>query len=725
MAGKNDDFAKAKLDKKKAAVQAEKSAKKTKSKDDQERWKKNQEKKKSKKPGADPDELEGLGEEIDPEAEARRDTRAAAMGLGDEEIFAKKMTKEEKKAASKAKKDAKKAAKVPKKKKKGAKDDDDAPVDIILQAQNAAGMNDIKPEALDLLADEGIIVTYAQSAKTLHRNTRDINVGDVTVLFHGTPLIEDTQFTLNYGNRYGFLGPNGSGKTTIMKALAARAIPIADAIDIFHLDHEYPATDKPALQCVCEVNEEQIKLEKEAEVLNDLTAEADDEQQIEIQDRLTAIYERLDEMDSATAEVRASSILHGLGFTQNMQQMMTKEFSGGWRMRIALARALFIKPEFLLLDEPTNHLDMEAVIWLEDYLADWNKILFLVSHSQDFMNSVCTHIVRLDANYKKLRYYAGNYDSYVATRKDQDTVQMKAYEAEQRDIAEIKEFIARFGHGSVKLVRQAQAREKLLEKKLEAGLTLMPEQEQILDFSFPDPGELPTPILMVQDLSFGYPGSPLLYSDVDCGVDLQSRIALVGPNGAGKTTLVKLMCGELQPTAGAVRPHSHLRISRFTQHFEDVLDLSKNPIQFFKEDIMPKQGIDQIRSWLGRYGVTGDVQQQTMNQLSDGQKARIVFAKMANDNPHLLMLDEPTNPLDMNAIDSLAKAIKSFAGGCILVSHDMRLISQVAEEIWICDNKSITKYQGDIMRFKMGMKKKIQKGAGGGKQAALTQHKNG
>lgn len=239
----------------------------------------------------------------------------------------------------------------------------------------------------------------------------------VTVLFHGKPLIEDTTVMLNYGNRYGFLGPNGSGKSTIMKALAARAIPIAETLDIFFLDHEYPATDKPALQCVCEVNDETNKLEKEAEVLNSLTAEADEAQQEEIQERLTAIYERLEELDAATAEVRASSILHGLGFTNRMQRMTTREFSGGWRMRIALARALFLQPEFLLLDEPTNHLDMEAVIWLEEYLAEWQKILFFVSHSQDFMNGVCTHIVRLDQQYKKLRYYTGNYDSYVATRR--------------------------------------------------------------------------------------------------------------------------------------------------------------------------------------------------------------------------------------------------------------------------------------------------------------------
>ncbi len=288
---------------------------------------------------------------------------------------------------------------------------------------------------------------------------------------------------------------------------------------------------------------------------------------------------------------------------------------------------------------------MEAVLWLEDYLSKWDKILFFVCHSQDFMNNVCTDIVRLDMTYKKLRYYSGNYDTYVKTRRDQDMVQMRQYEAEQRDIAEIKDFIARFGHGTVKMVRQAQSREKLLEKKLEAGLTEKPEEIKMWDWSFPDAGQLPVPVLAIENLSFAYPGAVSLYSDVDFGIDLQTRVALVGPNGAGKTTLFKLICEELLPTKGAVKRNPHLKISRFTQHFEDKLDLEMTPLAFFKEKLMPKEPIEKIRSLLGRYGCTGDQQSQVMNQLSAGQKARIVFAIIAYEKPHLLLLDEPTNPL--------------------------------------------------------------------------------
>merc|ERR1712176_1396230 len=509
----------------------------------------------------------------------------------------------------------------------------------------------------------------------------------------------------------------GSGKSTVMKAIAARAIPIPENLDIYFLNSEYPARDDiTALEAVMESNDEIQQLEAKAEALNDAMADADEDGQAEIQQSLEGIYSRLDQLDASSAEARATQILFGLGFTTKMQHMKTKEFSGGWRMRVALARALFIQPEFLLLDEPTNHLDMEAVLWLEEYLSNWDKILFFVCHSQDFMNQVCTHIVRLDMTYKKLRYFSGNYDMYVQTRRDQDLVQMRVYEAEQRDIAEIKDFIARFGHGTAKMVRQAQSREKLLQKKLEAGLTPMPEKDAEWDWSFPDPWKLPVPVLAIEKLSFAYPNSQTLYDNVDFGVDLETRVALVGPNGAGKTTLFKLMTDQYQPTKGQIKRNSHLKISVFSQHSEDKLDLSKTPIDFFKHT-MPGTPIEKIRALLARYGTSGDTQSQTMDQLSGGQRARIVFALIAWEKPHLLMLDEPTNPLDMESIDALAVCLKKFKGGVIMISHDMRLISQCAQEIYICDNKKITKYKGDIMDFKMKTKKDTAK--------KLKQHSNG
>jgi ATP-binding cassette, subfamily F, member 2 len=315
------------------------------------------------------------------------------------------------------KKKAKDAAKAANKEAKAAKEKESAA---------AATGAPSKPEELgDILLSEGITVTFSQdSNKIAHRNVRDISVANLSLLYHGVPLLEDTEFTLNYGNRYGFIGRNGCGKSVFMRTVAAKCFPIPDGIEIFHLKEEIEATDMTAKEAVMSVDVERHALELEAEGLNEkmLDDEAGEEHD-ELMDRLTQVYERLDEMDATTAEMRASTILSGLGFTPAKQHKKTKEFSGGWRMRIALARALFIQPTLLLLDEPTNHLDMEAVVWLEDYLSRWNKILFLVSHSQDFLNNVCTNMVNVHK--KKLVYYSGNYDTFVTAKTELEQEQMK------------------------------------------------------------------------------------------------------------------------------------------------------------------------------------------------------------------------------------------------------------------------------------------------------------
>jgi len=283
---------------------------------------------------------------------------------------------------------------------------------------------------------------------------------------------------------------------------------------------------------------------------------------------------------------------------------------------------------------------------------------------------------------------------------------MKRWEAEQADLKQMKEYVAKFGHGTAKLARQGKSKEKLLAKKMASGLTEKPVEELSLKFRFPDPGHLSPPVLQVNELTFGYGDGPNLYENVDFGLDLDSRIALVGPNGAGKSTLVKIINGELTPRRGAVRPHGHLKMTKFTQHFEDVLDFTKTPLQWFM-DRYPDCTREDARKWLGRYGTSGIVQQQTMSQLSEGQKAKVVFCHMAKQSAHILLLDEPTNALDMEMIDSLADAIKAFKGGVVLVSHDMRLISQVTEEIWIVD-KGLRKYEGDIGNFKMDLRRQMK-----------------
>merc|ERR1740139_44661 len=652
----------------------------------------------------------------------KNQTSSAAMGGGEDNLFEKKLSKEEKKAAAKAAREAKKKNK---QKKKGESVEEtkesgwDEAARLVKQAKALKLEGDEKKnESLDALAAEGTICTFSESKKGVDSRSRDINVQNFTLAHKGHLMLDETEIVLNHGNRYGLIGRNGCGKSTLMKALGVRAVPIPAIIDQFHLKEEIePSKTLTAIDAVMSVDEERNRLEKEAETLNSAIsalakAEAEgglneengtmEEQQEEIMNFLSIIYDRLDALDSSTAESRARGILKGLGFTHAMQGKVTADFSGGWRMRVSLARALFIQPTLMLLDEPTNHLDMEAVIWLEDYLSKWDKILFLVSHSQDFLNNVCTHIV--DFTHKgKLVTYDGNYDQFIKTKREKEENQMKQYKWEQDQIKNMKDYVARFGHGTSKNAKQAQSKEKVLEKMVRAGLTEKPTVEKPMNFKFPDPSNLPPPVLSFRDVSFGYPNCEPLYSNVNLAVDLDSRVALVGPNGAGKTTLVKLMSGQLQPSMGDIRPHLHLKLGRFTQHFIDVLDLSITPLEFFTREY-PDDSREEVRSYLGRFGISGQMQIQKTHELSDGQKSRVVFAKLARDRPHILLLDEPTNHLDMESIDALAVAIQAYGGGLVLVSHDMRLISQVANEIWICDHKTVMPYKGDIQNFKMDMR---------------------
>ncbi|XP_076236863.1 ATP-binding cassette sub-family F member 2 [Calliopsis andreniformis] len=532
-----------------------------------------------------------------------------------------------------------------------------------------------------------------------HPRSRDIKISNFSITFHGCELLQDTMLELNCGRRYGLLGLNGSGKSTLLAVLGNREVPIPDQIDIFHLTREMPASNKTALECVMEVDEERVRLEKLAEEL----VECDEE---DAQEQLMDVYERLEDMSADTAEARAAHILHGLGFTAKMQKTPTKDFSGGWRMRIALARALYVKPHLLLLDEPTNHLDLDACVWLEEELKTYKRILVIISHSQDFLNGICTNIIHV--NKKQLKYYTGNYEAFVKTRMELLENQAKQYNWEQDQIAHMKNYIARFGHGSAKLARQAQSKEKTLAKMVAQGLTEKVVNDKVLNFYFPSCGTIPPPVIMVQNVSFRYnDDSPWIYKNLEFGIDLDTRIALVGPNGAGKSTLLKLLYGDLVPTSGMIRKNSHLRIGRYHQHLHELLDLDMSPLDYMMKAFPDVKEREEMRKIIGRYGLTGRQQVCPIRQLSDGQRCRVVFAWLAWQVPHLLLLDEPTNHLDMETIDALADAINDFDGGMVLVSHDFRLINQVAEEIWVCENGTVTKWSGNILDYKEHLKNKV------------------
>eukprot|EP00939_MAST-03C_sp_MAST-3C-sp1_P002296 g2296.t1 len=544
-------------------------------------------------------------------------------------------------------------------------------------------------------------------------HSRDVHVDNFSITLFGRDLISDTSLELNFGRRYGLIGHNGSGKSTLLHCLAERAVEIPEHISIWHLDKEADPSDDTAMDTVMKVTLEE---KKRLDALEQKIMEEDGPES----DELQVIYDLLDGLEVDTLEARAGELLFGLGFSIEMMHKATKDMSGGWRMRVSLAQALLVQPMLLLLDEPTNHLDLGACIWLEDYLSRYPNILLVTSHSQDFLNTVCTNTLHLTRE-GKLESYGGNYDTFVKTRKEKRTNQLKQWKKEQDSIAHIKKFIASCGTYS-NLVKQAQSKQKIIDKMVERGLTKKPKDDPTYSFKFPDTGRLAPPIVSFKDVSFSYSGKKedYLYTHLDFGIDQDSRIALVGPNGVGKSTLLKLLVGTITPVEGSVSRHSHLRFSYYNQHSEDQLDLNVSPIDFmaktFKDGIVLKGQKGRVkldkrgwRSQLGKFGVTGTRQTDPMYTMSDGLRTRVVFCLLALLNPHILLLDEPTNHLDMECIDSLADAINEFEGGLVLVSHDFRLIKQVAKEIWVCDNKTIAPWKTGIKAYKEALRNQGEK----------------
>merc|ERR1711878_224084 len=327
---------------------------------------------------------------------------------------------------------------------------------------------------------------------------------------------------------------------------------------------------------------------------------------------------------------------------------------------------------------------------------------------QDFMNGVCSQVIHLDQ--QKLQYFGGNYDAFVRTRAELQENQAKRYQWEQDQIAHMKNYIARFGHGSAKLARQAQSKEKTLAKMVAGGLTEKVTTQHSVSFCFYSCGEIPPPVIMIENVSFRYSeNTPYIYKNLEFGVDLDTRLALVGPNGAGKSTLLKLIYRDLTPSEGMIRRNSHLKMARYHQHLHELLEMELSPLDYMLKMFPAFKERDEMRKVIGRYGITGKAQTAPIKQLSDGQTCRVVFAWLSWQVPHMLLLDEPTNHLDMETIDALADAINGFDGGVILVSHDFRLIDQVADQIWICEKQTVTKWDGDIISYKDHLKAKVMK----------------
>lgn len=377
-------------------------------------------------------------------------------------------------------------------------------------------------------------------------------------------------------------------------------------------------------------------------------------------------------------------------------------------MRISLAQALFIEPTLLLLDEPTNHLDLNAVIWLDNYLQKWKKTLLIVSHDQDFLNSICTDMLHLDQ--KKLFHYKGNYDTFKKMLTVRRREQEKDWEKHEKKMKaeKTKGVSKKDAEAKAKKDRQKaeSAKKGKKDKDLEvssadamAAEAIERPREYVVHFEFPKPPALTPPILAMKEVGFHYDvkgeAGPQLFTEVEFGVDTDSRIAIVGPNGVGKSTFLNLMTGFLEPTEGSVERNRHLRIGRYNQHFVDKLPVDKTAVDFLR-DMHTDLIYQDARRMLGRYGLEGHAHEIPMRDLSGGQKARVQFLNVALAQPHILFLDEPTNHLDIESIDALAEAIQAYEGGVVVVSHDARLITDIECDLYVCDAQNVTKFPGDL-----------------------------
>lgn len=410
--------------------------------------------------------------------------------------------------------------------------------------------------------------------------------------------------------------------------------------------------------------------------------------------KLGDVQSKLAEMESDKAESRAASILAGLGFSAERQQYATKTFSGGWRMRLALARALFCEPDLLLLDEPSNMLDVPSIAFLSDYLQGYPSTVLVVSHDRAFLNEVATDIIHQHS--ERLDYYRGaNFDSFYSTREERKKVAKKEYENQMAQRAHLQAFIDKFRYNAAKS-SEAQSRIKKLEKMpvLEA-----PEAEYNVKFSFPAVEKLSPPIIQMSGVTFGYTMDKILLKNVDLDVQLDSRIGIVGPNGAGKTTILKLLIRKLEATTGLISQHPRLRVGFFAQHHVDALDLNTSAVSFMAKTY-PGKTDEEYRRQLGAFGITGTTGLQKMELLSGGQKSRVAFACLALTNPHILVLDEPSNHLDIEAMDALSEALNEFQGGVLMVSHDVTMLQNVCTSLWVCDNGTVEKFPGDVQQYK-------------------------
>ncbi|WP_412550420.1 ABC-F family ATP-binding cassette domain-containing protein [Shimia sp. MIT910701] len=512
-----------------------------------------------------------------------------------------------------------------------------------------------------------------------------LKISDISYSVEGRPLFEGASATIPTGHKVGLIGRNGAGKTTLFRlirgelSLEGGGITLPQRARIGGVAQEVPSNDVSLIDTVLAADTERAALLAESETATD-------------SNRIAEIQTRLSDIDAWSAEARAASILKGLGFDHEDQQLPCSAYSGGWRMRVALAAVLFSQPDYLLLDEPTNYLDLEGALWLENYLVKYPHTVLIISHDRELLNRSVGAILHLDE--RKLAYYTGTYDQFAKQRAEQRAVQAAAAKKQQAQREHLQAFVDRFKAKASK-AKQAQSRVKMLEKM--TPITA-PEDAARVVFTFPKPEELSPPIIAIEGGSTGY-GDTVVLDKLNLRIDQDDRIALLGKNGQGKSTLAKLLSSRLEPMSGKFTTSSKLRIGFFAQHQVDELYVDETPIQHLMRE-RPAEGQARLRARLAGFGLGAAQAETEVGRLSGGQKARLSLLLATLDAPHLLILDEPTNHLDIESREALVEALTAYSGAVILVSHDMHLLTLVADRLWLVKDGTVKPYEEDLQAYR-------------------------